>query len=197
MAMAEVLVDSTIAVVIFGSLYEGYRRGLMTSLLGLVGFASVLLLCIFFGELLSKPLKPLVPLPSTYSALVAYVGICFVISLVAYFVQGFFSKLLTKRVPPALDAIGGIVVGALRGGVFMALCLIVLVLIANPIINEKIGKDSRIGAAFFNEVRKVSPTVDEIFTAQMSPLSAKRVLKGESQYEEALSSFEKKGEKNK
>jgi len=190
--MAEVLVDSTIAVVIFGSLYEGYRRGLVTSLLGLAGFTTVLLLCIFFGELFSKPLKPYIPLPSTYAALVSYIGICFVISLAAYFLQGFFSKFLTKRVPPALDAIGGVLAGAMRGAVFMSLCLIVLVLIANPVINEKIGRDSRIGAAFFNQVRKVSPTVDEIFNGQVSPLSAKRVLKGRSQYEEALNSFEKK-----
>lgn len=191
--MAEVLVDSTIAVILFGSVYEGYRRGLVTSLLGLAGFTSVLLLCMFFGELLSKPLKPYIPLPSTYATLLAYVVICFAIALASYFLHGLCSRLLTKKLPPALDAIGGMFVGGLRGAVFTALCLLILMLIANPIINAKIGQESRIGGTFFKEVSKVSPTVNEILTSTPSPFTTGKVTKGKSDYEHAVDSFKKNG----
>lgn len=186
--MAKVLVDSTIAVIVFGSLYEGYRRGLMKSLLGLVGFATVLLLCLFFGEVLSKPLKPYIPLPTTYATLASYILICFVIALVAYFLQGFFSKLVAKRLPPAIDGLGGMIVGALRGGVFTALCLIILMLIANPIINDQITNGSHLGPAFFEKIGKVSPTVKEIYTAP-SPVTKKGVIKSKHDYERIVDGF--------
>jgi membrane protein required for colicin V production len=189
--MAKVFVDSTIAVIIFGSLYEGYRRGLMKSLLGLVGFGTVLLLCLSFGESLSRPLKPYVPLPMTYATLAAYILICFVIALVAYFLQGLFARLLTRRLPPALDGIGGMFVGALRGAVFTGLCLVILMLIANPILTEQITKRSHLGTAFFEKVGKVSPTVKDIYTAPSSPVTTKKVVKPEHDYEKALDSFER------
>jgi membrane protein required for colicin V production len=187
--MAQVLVDSTIALVVLASLYEGCRRGLIRSLLGLAGFATVLLLCLAFGEVLSEPLKPYVPLPTTYAVLASYMVICFVIALVSYFLQGFFSRFLTKRLPPALDGIGGMVVGALRGVVFTALCLIILMLIANPIINEQLTQKSHLGTTFFEKVGEVSPTVNEIYTSPTSPTDTKGVVKGKDDYEKALDSF--------
>jgi uncharacterized membrane protein required for colicin V production len=195
--MADVLVDSTLAVIIFGSLYEGYRRGLIASLLGLAGFTTVLLLCLSFGESLSKPLKPVVPLPTTYAMLASYIAICFAIALIAYFLNGFFTKLMPKKLPPAVDAVGGMFVGFLRGAVFTVLCLVILMLMANPMVNEKIVEDSRIGAAIFRKVGKVSPTVNEIFTEQPSPVANNRVLKQKSDYETALDSFKKKSDDKK
>lgn len=190
--IAQVLVDSTIAVVILASLYEGCRRGLIRSLLGLAGFATVLFLCLAFGEALSEPLKPYLPLPTNYAVLASYILICFVIALVSYFLQGFFARFLTKRLPPALDGIGGMVVGAMRGVVFTALCLIILMLIANPIINEQLTQNSRLGTTFFKKVGEVSPTVNEIYTSPGSPVGTRGVVKGKDDYEKALDSF--KGE---
>jgi len=190
--MAKVLVDTTIAVIILGSLYEGYRRGLMKSLLGLVGFATVLLLCLFFGEVLSKPLKPYIPLPITYATLASYILICFVIALVGYFLQGLFTKLQTRRLPPSIDGMGGMIVGAVRGGVFTGLCLIILMLIANPIINDQITKKSHLGPAFFEEVGKVSTTINEIYTSPPSPLTTKGVIKDKHDYEKVVDGFKKK-----
>ena len=187
--MAQVLVDSTIALVILGSLYEGCRRGLIRSLLGLAGFATVLLLCLAFGEALSKPIKPYVPLPTTYAILASYILICFVIALVSYFLQGLFGRFLSKRLPPALDGIGGMVVGAMRGAVFTALCLIILMLIANPIITEQLTENSHLGTAFFKKVGEISPTVNEICTSPSSPVSTRGVVKSKDEYEKALDSF--------
>jgi uncharacterized membrane protein required for colicin V production len=192
MAMANILVDSTIAVIIFGSLYEGYRKGLMTNLLGLVGFATVLLLCFSFGELLSKPLKPIFPLPPTYATLAAYIVICFAIAIVFYFLQAGLGRFIMKKLPPAVDSIGGLFVGALRGAVFTALCMMILMLMANPVISRKIGHESHIGAAFFKEVSKVSPTVNEIVTSNPSPLTKNRVTKGPSEYEKVVNGFDGK-----
>jgi len=187
--MANILVDTTIAVVLFGSLYEGYRKGLITTLLGLAGFTMVLLMCLAFGEILSKPLKPYIPLPTTYAILAAYIAICFVIALSAYFLHSVFSGLLAKKLPPSLDAIGGMFVGVLRGAAFMALTLLILMLIANPVINENISNESRIGGVFFKKVSEVSPTVSEILTSPPSPTKAKQVGKRRSDYEKALDSF--------
>ncbi len=195
--MAQVLVDTTIAVVILGSLYEGCRRGLVRSLLGLAGFATVLLLCLAFGELFSKPLKPYVPLPVTYATLASYILICFVIALVSYCLQGFFARFLSKRLPPAVDGIGGMVVGVLRGAVFTALCLIILMLIANPIINEQLTKNSHLGTAFFKKVGEISPTVNEIYTSPSSPLTTKGVVRDKDDYEKALDSFDSRQHRRK
>jgi len=195
--MAKILVDTMIAVVLFGSLYAGYRRGLVRALLGLAGFATVLLLCLTFGETLAKPLKPYVPLPVTYATLVAYIVICFVIALLAYFLHRVFDKLLAKRVPPTLDAIGGMFVGALRGAVFTALALLILVLIANPTIHENVTHKSWIGGAFFEKVSKVSPTLNEIYISPPSLLRERDVRKRKSDYEEAWDSFQPDEEEEK
>ncbi len=197
MAVTNILVDTTIIVIILGSLYEGYRRGLVTTLLGLVGFATVLLLCLAFGETLSKPLKPYIPLPVTYAALAAYIAICFAIALLAYLLHSLFSGLLKKKVPPGVDAVGGMLVGALRGAVFTALTLVILMLIANPTIHDNITIQSRIGATFFKEVSKVSPTVNEIFESPPSPLRTMRVEKKKSEYESVVDSFPRKSDKKK
>jgi uncharacterized membrane protein required for colicin V production len=193
--MASILVDTTITLIVFGSVYEGYRRGLVTNLLSLAGFGTVLLLCLTFGELLGKPLKPYIPFPETYSTLAAYIAICFVIALVAFLLHGVFSKLLTRRLPPAVDVIGGMFVGALRGAVFTALCLVILILIANPMINENIYHGSRIGATFFKEVSKVSPTVEEMLTSCSSPLKAKAVVREKSEHDLAVEAIQGSGHK--
>jgi len=193
--MAEVLVDTTITVIVLGSLYEGYRRGLITTLLGVVGFATVLFLCLVFGEALSKPLKPYIPLPTTYATLAAYIAICFAIALVAYFLDRWLTNLLAKRLPPIVDAIGGMLAGALRGTLFTALCLVVLMLIANPEINDQISNQSRIGAAFFKEVSKVSPTISEVLASPTSAVKKKKVEKEKRGYEEVVESF-KRGRNN-
>lgn len=189
MATGNFLVDTTIGVVVFGSLYEGYRKGLVTNLLGLAGFTTVLLLCLAFGETLSQPLKSYVPLPTTYATLAAYIAISFVIALSALFLHRVFNNLLAKKIPPALDAIGGMFAGALRGTVFMVLCLVILLLMANPVINEQISNRSRIGSAFLKEVSKVSPTVKDIFTSPPSPMERKKVRKKKGDYEEVVDSF--------
>jgi uncharacterized membrane protein required for colicin V production len=192
MAMTNLLVDSTIAVVILGSLYEGYKRGFLTSLFGLAGFTTVLLLCFTFGEALSRPLKPYIPLPTTYSTLAAYIAICFIISLVFYLLQMLLTKSLAKSLPPALDSIGGMFVGALRGAVFTALCLVILMLIANPVINEKISKESHVGATFFKKVSKVSPTVSEILTSSPHPTATKKAVRERSDHDRVIDEFDKK-----
>jgi membrane protein required for colicin V production len=188
--MANILVDTTIAVVLFGSAYEGYRRGVVNTLLGLVGFTTVLLLCLAFGEILSKPLKPYIPLPTTYATLAAYILICIVIALIAFFLHGFFSKMLSKKVPPALDAVGGMFAGGLRGVVFTALALLILMLIASPTINDNITNKSRIGSAFFQNVSKVSPTVNEILSSRPSLTEDKDVQKKKGDYELVVDSFQ-------
>ncbi len=189
MVVANFLVDATIGVIVFGSLYEGYRKGLVTNLLGLAGFTTVLLLCLAFGETLAKPLKPYVPLPTTYATLAAYIAISFVIAMSAFFLHAVFSNLLAKKLPPALDAIGGMFAGALRGTVFMVLCLVIIMLMANPTINDQISNRSRIASAFLKEVSKVSPTVNDIFTSHPSPLTKKDVTKKRGDYEEVVDSF--------
>lgn len=187
--MANILVDTTIAVVVFGSLYEGYRRGLINTLLGLLGFTTVLLLCLAFGEVLSKPFKTYIPLPTTYATLAAYIVICAVIAVLAFFLHRYVSTFLTKKFPPTVDAIGGMFAGALRGAVFMALALLILMLIASPSIHENISTESRIGSVFFNKVGKVSPTVREILSSPPSPTTKMEVDKGQSEYEAAVDSF--------
>jgi uncharacterized membrane protein required for colicin V production len=187
--MANILVDTTIAVVVFGSLYEGYRRGLINTLLGLLGFAMMLLLCLTFGELLSRPLKPYIPLPFTYATLAAYIVICAVIAMLAYFLHGYVTTLLTKKLPPTVDAIGGMFAGALRGAVFTALALLILMLIASPSIHDIISTESRIGSVFFNKVSKVSPTVREILRSPPDPTTDMEVDKAKSEYEAAVDSF--------
>ena len=193
--MANILVDTTITVVVFGSLYEGYRRGLATTLLGLAGFTTVLLLSLAFGETLSEPFKPFIPLPTTYATLAAYIWICFAIAVLFYFVHTAFRNLLAKRVSPAVDAIGGMFAGAVRGGVFTALCLVILLLIASPGIHENITNESRIGSAFFKQVRKVSPTVNDVLASSPSARERKRVEKRKGDYEEVVESFRNSGGK--
>ncbi len=187
--MANILVDTTIAVIVFGSLYEGYRRGLINTLLGLLGFTTVLLLCLAFGEVLSKPLKPYIPLPTTYATLAAYLIICIVIAVLAFFVHRYVSTLLTKKIPPAVDALGGMFAGALRGAAFTALVLLILMLIASPSIHNNISSGSRIGSTFFHKVSKVSPTVNDILTSPPTAGETKGVRHGKSDYEDALDSF--------
>jgi uncharacterized membrane protein required for colicin V production len=186
--MANILVDTTIAMILFGSLYEGYRRGLITTLVGLAGFTTVLLLCLAFGEVLSRPFKPYIPLPVTYATLAAYILICFGIALASYFLHHVFHKLLTKKLPPSLDAIGGMLAGILRGAAFTALCLLILMLMANPAINDNISHQSRIGGAFFNKVSRISPTINDIFTAPPSPVANKGLQRERTAYEEAYDS---------
>ena len=195
--MVNILLDATIGVVILGSLYAGYRRGLVSSLLGLAGFTTVLFLCLAFGERLSRPFEAYFPLPSTYATLAGYIWICFVITLLAYLLHRVFSKLLTKRLPPGVDAMGGMFVGALRGAVFTALCLVILLLMTSPAIHEHIRTRSRIGSAFFRQVRKVSPTVNEILGSPTSPVEEKRVKKEKGEYEKIFEPLPGRGETKK
>ena len=119
-------IDVVILVLLGLGAYEGYKKGLLMSIVGLFGFVLAIVLGIYFmdmvGNWLASETEQLAFALPVVAFLLIFFSTLFLINIVGRAVK----KMLALVLLGGLDSLGGAVLGVVRAGFFISLLLWVL-----------------------------------------------------------------------
>lgn len=133
---------------------EGYRKGLLMSIMGLVGFVLAIILGVYFMEPVSKYLASHVD-SLTFAFPVISFLIVFGITIAVVGIAGWMMKSMAKMVLlGGLDSIGGAILGMVKTAFFISLFL----WLAN-LFDLQMPKDWRAKSEYLGYVEPMAPAV--------------------------------------
>lgn len=125
-------VDAVILIILIFFVIKGWRRGLIRSLIGVVGFFLSLFLTASYLNWAKELLLRFFSLPSSVAAIIGFLMI-FLILLALFHIVGSMIQRLVHLTPLGiLDTLGGMALGLLAGGVIASLLLLFLAILPLP-----------------------------------------------------------------
>ncbi|OOG69368.1 CvpA family protein [Algoriphagus sp. A40] len=116
-------IDIVILFLIFLGAYEGYKKGLLMSIVGLIGFVLAIILGVYFMEPVSKYLAEHSDSLTFAFPIIAFL-IVFCITLAIVGIAGWIlKKMMNLILLGGLDSIGGAILGIVKAAFFISLFL--------------------------------------------------------------------------
>ena len=119
-------IDVVILVLLGLGAYEGYKKGLLMSLIGIFGFVLAIVLGIYFMEFVGNWLATETEQKALALPVVAFLLIFFGTLFLIHIAGRAFKKMLGLVLLGGLDSLGGAVLGIVRTGFFISLLVWVL-----------------------------------------------------------------------
>jgi membrane protein required for colicin V production len=114
-------IDIVILVLIALGAYEGYKKGLLMSIVGLIGFVLAIILGVYFMEPVSKMLAERLDELTFAFPIMAFL-IVFVITLLLLNIAGWIlKKMMDMILLGSLDSIAGAILGIVKSAFFISL----------------------------------------------------------------------------
>jgi len=148
-------IDLGILIILVLFIFFGFRKGLLHEILGLIGLIAAFFCSIQFGERGSPLLQRLFGLSSSFAGVLSYLIIFIGVLLLFYSLSALVSRLIRATPLALIDRVGGMVLGLLKGSLFLSMLLLVL---ASSPLSPKITKKLE-GSVAVLRIRQVAPLV--------------------------------------
>ena len=158
-------IDVVILVLLGLGAYEGYKKGLLMSIVGLFGFVLAIVLGIYFmdmvGNWLASETEQLAFALPVVAFLLIFFSTLFLINIVGRAVK----KMLALVLLGGLDSLGGAVLGVVRAGFFISLLLWVLLK-----LELKTFQDWQAKSEYLAYLQPLTPGVLELLSPLLPPV---------------------------
>lgn len=152
-------VDVVILLLLGLGAYEGYKKGLLMSIVGLLGFVLAIILGVYFMEGVSKWLATETDEAAFGLPVLAFLLIFFSTLFLANLAGKALKKMMALVLLGGLDSLGGAVLGIVRTGFFISLFIWVL-----GKIEMEPFKDWEKKSEYLSYIRQLTPGVLEILS---------------------------------
>lgn len=140
--------DIIAIIVVLRSTYVGSQRGFFGELFYIFGIFLTIIFSLHFYAIVSNFLNTYLFIPLNVSNLISFVIITSTIYLCFRFIYGFLQKIIKIEVFPAINKIGGPMVGFCRGFVTATAFFLLMLLIPVSYITESARANSLLGPFF-------------------------------------------------
>lgn len=147
-------IDIVLLIVIALGAYEGYKKGLLMSIVGLIGFVLAIILGVYFMEPVSKWLaEHLTSLTFAFPIIAFLIVFGITISLVST-AGWILKKMMNMILLGGLDSIGGAILGIVKAAFFISL----FIWLAN-LFDLKMSKEWSAKSEFLPYIEPMAPAV--------------------------------------
>lgn len=147
-------VDIVLLILVGLGAYEGYKKGLLMSIVGLIGFVLAIILGVYFMEPMSKYLANHLKELTFAFPIIAFL-IVFGITLALVGVAGWIlKKMMNMILLGGLDSVGGAILGIVKTAFFISLFL----WLAN-LFDLKMSKEWSAKSEFMQYIEPLAPAV--------------------------------------
>ncbi|MEI8176849.1 MAG: CvpA family protein [Candidatus Omnitrophota bacterium] len=150
-------IDLLVVIVLIRSSYVGFTQGFSWEFFRLTGMIGAVIGTIYFYEYGARLISDYIPVVYPISDLLSFTLFYIVILVVVKILNLFIDRIIKLEVFSALEKMGGLLFGALRGIIFLSLFLITLWYIPIPYFGRSIQERSFSGVA----IARVAPFIYE------------------------------------
>ncbi len=152
--LKDIIFDLIIILILFVSIYRGYKRGFIKEFMAFLGLFVSLILSVRYMSDISSLLYGVIELPHSIVTLVSFL-IIFIPIMLFFRWMAIKLKILSKFsfTLGSLDRLAGIVLGLIRGAIFVSVSIFVITLTGlSGLMREEVNKSQ-----LFNPMKQVLP----------------------------------------
>jgi membrane protein required for colicin V production len=158
-------IDVVILVLLGLGAYEGYKKGLLMSIIGLFGFVLAIVLGIYFMDLVGKWLASETEQPAFALPIVAFLLIFFSTLFLVNIAGRAVKKMMALVLLGGLDSLAGAVLGVVRAGFFISLLVWVLLK-----LELKTFQDWQAKSEYLAYLQPLTPSVLDLLSPLLPPV---------------------------
>lgn len=140
--------DALVIIIVLRSTYVGSQRGFFGELFYIFGICLAIIFSIHFYALLSNFINKYLFIPLNISDVISFLIITFAICLGFKFIYGLLQKIIKIEVFPAINKVGGPLLGFCKGFIISILLFLIMLLIPIGYITDSAKEKSLFGPFF-------------------------------------------------